>query len=397
VAEIPCPRCQTTGTVPDPGLTRWQCRACGHSCFLRRCAACRRVSYVDGFQGYNQSWACTWCAQPNAGFRQRRDRAAATAGDLAAELARFAGVAPALGDAPVTGGAPAAGGAPAPDHAPDPDAESPGRAGRRSQRALTIAAVMLLIVAAGAAIGVGVGHLTPAAGPSATSSASVAPDGPIGTARPAGPARTAPAEARQTSRPVSVTEAGVSTVDFDGVGGQLTVTAGPGPVRLTGTLNWTGQAPRTGVTRDRTGRALRLSYRCAPASPCTEDYRLTVPPGTTLTLRQPSGQLTLSGLSGRLSITAASADVAAQHLKAAHLRASITAGQFDASFDSPPQSVQIELTRANATVRVPGTVRYRVSQQVSGGSAEVRVPQSGSAGRTIAATLHDSQLALLPS
>ncbi|HEY6501637.1 MAG TPA: hypothetical protein VIZ20_19565 [Streptosporangiaceae bacterium] len=391
MAEIPCPRCQTTGTVPDPGLTRWQCRACGHSCFLRRCAACRRVSYVDGFQGYNQSWACTWCAQPNAGFRQRRDRATATAGDLAAELARFTGVAPALGDAPV------AGGAPAPDHAPDPDAEPPGQAGRRSRRALTIAAVMLLIVVAGAAIGVGVGHLTPAAGPSATSSASVAPDGPIGTARPAGPARTAPAEARQTSRPVSVTEADVSTVDFDGVGGQLTVVAGPGPVRLTGTLNWTGPPPRASVTRDHTGRALRLTYRCAPASPCTEDYRLTVPAGTTLTLRQPSGQLTLSGLSGRLSITAASADVVARDLKAAHLRASITTGQFDASFDSPPQSVQIDLTRANGTVRVPGTVRYRVSQQVSGGSADVRVPRSDSAGRTIAAALHDSQLALLPS
>jgi hypothetical protein len=116
-----------------------------------------------------------------------------------------------------------------------------------------------------------------------------------------------------------------------------------------------------------------------------------------LTVQQPSGQLTLAGLSGRLSITAASADVVARHLDAAHLGASITAGRFDASFDAPPQSVQIELTRADGTLRVPGTVRYRVSQQVSGGSADVRVPRSSSAGRTIVATLHDSQLALLPS
>jgi hypothetical protein len=256
---------------------------------------------------------------------------------------------------------------------------------------------MLLIVAAGAAIGVGVGHLTPAAGPSATSSASVAPDGPIGTARPAGPARTAPAEARQTSRPVSVTEAGVSTVDFDGVGGQLTVVAGPGPVRLTGTLNWTGQAPRTSVTRDRTGRALRLSYRCAPASPCTEDYRLTVPAGTALAVRQPSGQIMLAGLSGTLSIIAASADVVARQLGVATLRAVINGGQLTADFVRPPRSVRVQLIRADGTVRVPGTVRYRVSQQVSSGSVDVQVPRSGSSGRTIVATVRDSQLALLPS
>jgi len=380
-----------TGTVPDPGLTRWQCRACGHSYFLRRCAACRRVSYVDGFQGYNQSWACTWCAQPNAGFRQRRDRATATAGDLAAELARFAGVAPALDEAAVAGETAAADGAAVADGGPAPGGVPPGR---RSRRALTIAAVMLLIVATGAAIGVGVGQLTPAAAPSATSSASAAPDGPIGTARPA---RTAPAEARQTSQVVSVTETGVDAVDFDGVGGTLTVAAARGPVRLTGTLNWTGPPPRTSVTRDHTGRGLHLSYRCAPASPCTEDYRLTVPAGTALTVRQPSGQLTLSGLRGRLSITAASADVVARHLDAAHLRASITAGRLDASFDSPPESVQIELTRADGTVRIPGPARYRVSQQVSGGSADVRVPRSSSAARTIVATLHDGQLALLPS
>jgi hypothetical protein len=262
---------------------------------------------------------------------------------------------------------------------------------------VTIAAVMLLIVVAGAAIGVGVGQLTPAAAPAASSSASAAPDGPIGPVRPSPPARTVPAEARQTSRAVSVTEAGVDAVEFDGVGGTLTVTAAPGPVRLTGTLNWTGPPPRTSVTRDRTGRGLHLFYRCAPGSPCTEDYQLTVPAGSTLTVRQPSGQLTLSGLSGRLSIIAASADVVARHLAAAHLRASVTAGQLDASFDSAPQSVQLELTRANGTVRVPGTARYRVSQQVSGGSADIRVPRSGSAARTIVATLHDSQLALLPS
>jgi hypothetical protein len=394
VAEIPCPRCRATGTVPDPGLSRWQCRACGHSYFLRRCTACRRVSYVGGFQGYNQSWACTWCAQPNAGFRQRRDPAAATAAELAAELAASAGAAPRL---PPAGGVPAPPGKP-PGGPPEPGG-SPGTApprGRRarwwSRRTLIIAVALLVVLAAGVATGVSVGGSglasAPAAGPSA------APDGPVGTVRPAG---SAAAEVGQTSRPVSVTGTGVGTVDFDGVAGQLTVTAGSGPVRLTGMLNWTGQPPRTSVRRDRSGRVLQLSYQCAPASPCSGDYRLMVPAGTTLAVRQPSGQVTLSGLSGSLTITAASADVVARHLRTADLRAAITAGQLTASFDTPPTSVQVVLTRAQATVRLPGAVHYRISQQVSSGSVDVRVPRSSSAGRTIVATVNDSQLTLLPS
>jgi hypothetical protein len=186
-------------------------------------------------------------------------------------------------------------------------------------------------------------------------------------------------------------------VDFDGVTGQLTVTAGSGPVRLTGTLNWTGQPPRTSVRRDRAGRVLQLSYQCAPASPCTENYRLTVPAGTTLAIRQPSGQVMLSGLSGPLAITAASASVVALHLRAAKLRAAITAGQFTASFDAPPTSVRVELTRAQATVRLPGAAHYRISQQVSSGSVDVQVPRSSSARHIVVANLSDSQLTLLPS
>ncbi|HEY2521774.1 MAG TPA: hypothetical protein VGJ19_16805, partial [Streptosporangiaceae bacterium] len=295
--------------------------------------------------------------------------------------APVAGEAAVANGAVVADGAAGVGAATGVDGGPAPGGEPPGR---RPRRTLAIAAALLLIAVAGALIGASVGRSELASAPAAGSPAS-------------SPAPVGPAEVRQTSRSVSVPETGVGTVDFDGVGGRLTVATAPGPIRLTGTLNWTGQRPRTSVTRDRTGQVLRLAYRCAPVSPCTEDYRLTVPAGTALTVRQPSGQLTLAGLSGRLAITAASADVVAQHLKAADLRAAITGGRFDASFDDPPHSVQIELTRADGTVRVPGTVRYRVTQQTGSGSLDVRVPRSGSAARTISAVVRDSQLALLPS
>ena len=86
--RVPCPACGTSGES-DPAQSHWQCRNCGSSFFLRRCAACSRVSYVDGLQGFHTPWPCTWCGQYNQGFRQNQDPAAASAAELAAEVDRY--------------------------------------------------------------------------------------------------------------------------------------------------------------------------------------------------------------------------------------------------------------------------------------------------------------------
>ena len=88
LTRVPCPTCGTSGES-DPGQSHWQCRNCGSSFFLRRCAACARVGYVDGLQGFHTPWPCTWCGQYNEGFRQNQDPAAASAAELAAEVHRY--------------------------------------------------------------------------------------------------------------------------------------------------------------------------------------------------------------------------------------------------------------------------------------------------------------------
>ena len=85
---MPCPECGTTGES-DPAQSHWQCHNCGSGFFLRRCAACSRVSYVDGLQGFHTPWPCTWCGRYNEGFRQNQDPAAASAAELAAEVHRY--------------------------------------------------------------------------------------------------------------------------------------------------------------------------------------------------------------------------------------------------------------------------------------------------------------------
>jgi hypothetical protein len=49
-----------------------------------------------------------------------------------------------------------------------------------------------------------------------------------------------------------------------------------------------------------TGGVLYLTSRCAAGSPCTENYRLTVPAHTAVVLDQTSGHVVVSGLDAAL-------------------------------------------------------------------------------------------------
>src|SRR5579872_5959755 len=119
LTQVLCPECWIPGEA-DPEATRWQCSNCGNGFFLRRCAACSRVSFVDGLQGFRMPWPCSRCGQFNKDFNQNQDLAA----DLAADLASHG---PARGeDEPAAGGQPDL--APPPDSTPWPASQAPADA-----------------------------------------------------------------------------------------------------------------------------------------------------------------------------------------------------------------------------------------------------------------------------
>jgi hypothetical protein len=204
-----------------------------------------------------------------------------------------------------------------------------------------------------------------------------------------------------TSRAVSVSfgGAGVTAVELLGVPGQLTVVgAATSQVSLTGPLHWTGPAAPRVVTRlNRLTGTLLLAYQCAPASPCTENYRLVVPWRTAIQIRQPSGHIVLASLAGPLRITAASVDISASGLRSPSLVAAITSGHLSASFAAPPRRLAVTLRSAQATVRLPASTRYAVSSQVTSGFVHVGVPQGTSPAHTIRARVTSGELELLPS
>jgi hypothetical protein len=199
------------------------------------------------------------------------------------------------------------------------------------------------------------------------------------------------------SRTVSVTEGPVTTVELQAVPGQLTIVgAATNQIRLTGVLDWTRHAPAA-TARLVTAHLLRLSYRCAAASPCTADWRLVVPRRTAVVLSQPSGHVVLAGLAGPLRITAASVDVSATRLSSPSLQAAITSGHLAATFDVPPRRVSVTLISAQATLLLPGRAAYAVSDQVTSGYIDVGIPVASDATHTVTARVVSGELNLQPS
>ena len=201
-----------------------------------------------------------------------------------------------------------------------------------------------------------------------------------------------------TTRAVRITAGQVGSIDFQGVPGKLTIAGtGSGRVTLTGQLQADGSAPVVETRLDRAAGVLLVSVRCAPDTQCTQNLRLAVPGSTGADVRQPGGQVVVTGLAGPLSITAANVDISASGLRSTALAAVITSGRLSAAFTTPPRQVSITLTSAQATLYLPARVAYLVTQQVMSGYLRAAIPQAASATRTVTARIDSGELELLPS
>lgn len=307
-------------------------------------------------------WPCTWCGRLNRGFSQNRDPAAASAAELADEVASYgASTTPEPGN---HGWSPAAG-----TGSPDPAPPLPGPAAAPSgRRVLGIG----LSLAAAAACAVAATMLFSAGGLGATGMASVQ-DG--------------------STQAVQVTAGDVRAVDFRGASGQLAIVGtASGPVTLTGQLH--GASAETRL--DHATGILAVSVRCAPATRCTQDLRLAVPAETSADVQQPGGRIVVTGMAGPLRITAANVDISASGLRSATLTVALTSGHLSATFASAPRRASITLAHAQATLRLPARSTYRVTQEVTSGYVRVGVPQADAAPRTVTARIDSGELELLP-
>jgi hypothetical protein len=401
LTQVLCPECGASGES-DPWQSRWQCTNCGNAFFLRRCSECARVSYVDGLQGFRMPWPCRWCGQYNNGFSQNGDPAAASAAELAAETDRYRSAGGRLtgpganaqdcahAEQMTTEADPGDSDALFPLSGPIPAMPLPARSavrritlyssqvtgrprlGRRAVRRIAISATVA------AWCGIGVFALLTAGGP-----------------RAMGMAAEDPGQGAAT-RVVQV--AGhVGSVRLQGVPGQLAVVGtGSGEVTLTGQVHGTHRAPAVVTRLDQAADVLVVTIECTSASTCTQNLRLAVPAGTSAVVQQSGGQIVVTGVAGPLRITGAHVNISASGLRSPSLTAVITAGHLNAAFSVPPRQVSITLASAQAALRLPGSVSYRVSRRVMSGYIHAAIPQDSSAPRTVNVQLQSSELELLP-
>jgi hypothetical protein len=199
---------------------------------------------------------------------------------------------------------------------------------------------------------------------------------------------------------VQVTASQVRTADIQGVRGNLAIAGsgtGAGPVTLSGSLNWIGQSPAVRAALDHATATLTVTITCAAGSPCTENLQLDVPSGTATSLRQSGGQITAENVAGPVSLITTGANITASGLRSPSLTAQLSSGQLTAAFSAPPIQVSVALDNAQATVRLPSSTGYQVTQQVSSGSADVKIPQASGTGHSVMVRLQSSELELLPA
>jgi hypothetical protein len=129
----------------------------------------------------------------------------------------------------------------------------------------------------------------------------------------------------------------------------------------------------------------------------TAARRLVVPRQAAVTLRVPAGYVVVTGLAGPLQITASSVDISATGLTCPRLNAVITSGHLGAVFSAPPRQVAVSLRSAQATLMLPASVTYAVSDQVSSGYLQVGVPESASSDHAVTARVDSGELELGPA
>ncbi|MGI8448142.1 MAG: hypothetical protein ACR2MP_13375 [Streptosporangiaceae bacterium] len=198
------------------------------------------------------------------------------------------------------------------------------------------------------------------------------------------------------TRTVSVAADSVRTVDLQGPPGQLNIDAvRTSRVTLSGPVHWTGRSAVIVNGPRLVNGVMHLAYRCAAHSPCTGRLRLVVPQHCGIVLTQPSGHVTVFGLAAPLRVSARSVDISAAGLRSPSLVASITSGHLSAWFVSPPGQVSLTLVSAQATLHLPASAAYRLSQQVTSGYVHAGIPQASTAKRTITARIDSGELELL--
>jgi hypothetical protein len=204
------------------------------------------------------------------------------------------------------------------------------------------------------------------------------------------------------------------------------ISAGPGPasqLRVRGTLRYSLVRPQLSWQRSPSAVAFHAHCR-VPTGVCSFDFAVTVPAGARSEFTSGSGNVTVSGLAGTVTLSTASGDIHATRISgratisdhsgditvtslsadrvrimndsgnitgrgvsSRQLTAQDQSGDITVVFTKVPDLVRVSNSSGNITlVFPPGPAAYRVSASTSSGRTSVNVPQSPTSPHVVSVT-----------
>lgn len=155
-------------------------------------------------------------------------------------------------------------------------------------------------------------------------------------------------------------------------------------VSVTQEAEYVSKPPVT--SRTISGGTLTITYSCPVQPVCGVAYVVRVPRDVTVQAAADAGTIRLTGLGGRVTAKVKVGSISATGLTGPVVSLTTDVGGISAAFAGTPATVQA-VTRVGAiTLRLPGTVSYKISVDAHLGKATVSVPQSASSPHAITAT-----------
>lgn len=195
----------------------------------------------------------------------------------------------------------------------------------------------------------------------------------------------------------------ITALDVRVDAGTVTVSTGPaGTATVQAALTWDGEKPT--VTQQWTGTQLSVVTGCPGGGRCEVDLTITVPAGTAVTsttetgdasltgltgpvsVRTETGEIRLSQLGGQVTADAEVGSVTGDALTSGAVTATTETGDITLGFADDPQTVVARANTGDVTVTVPrSSTGYQVTADTDSGDRRVGATQDRSAGRTIEA------------
>ncbi|MEO3810006.1 DUF4097 family beta strand repeat-containing protein [Sphaerisporangium sp. B11E5] len=174
----------------------------------------------------------------------------------------------------------------------------------------------------------------------------------------------------------------VAAIDVEsGSGAIVVVGSGRTGIRVTESMHWKGEQPKTKHPMD--GDTLKLSYDCEPDDwNCGVDYRVELPAGTRVKVKTGSGDITLRALGGEVRATTGSGEIDANDLSGKHAVAETGSGDVELRFTVVPDDVQVSTGSGTGVVRVPAG-NYNVTTNTGSGDKTVGVAADASSPHRI--------------